>query len=240
MADEATLRAEDLIPVQSRVSWGPIFAGAVVALACYLVLTLLGAAVGLSVTDRVRPENLGTGAAIWAIVSTAVALFVGGWVTSQCTVGENKLEAFMHGLIMWGVVVAILLWLVATGIRSGFNAMVGMTNVSQATAGDLSAQDWQAAARRAGVPQERIDQWHQSLANAPESVRRAAQDPDNQQAVASAVTSATWWTLIGTLLSMAAAIAGAIFGSGPNFRLLPLSGPVGRPAFAHRPAVART
>ena len=51
------------------------------ALAVYLVLTLLGVALGLSVSDRVRPENLQTGGAIWAILTTVIALFAGGWVT---------------------------------------------------------------------------------------------------------------------------------------------------------------
>src|SRR5919204_199405 len=126
MSDNATLRAEDLVPVRSRVNWGAIFAGAVLALAVYLILTLLGGAIGLTVSDNVRTDTLKTGGAIWAILATAIALFVGGWVTTQCTVGENKTEAVVHGVIMWGVVLAMLLWLMATGIRAGFNAMAGM------------------------------------------------------------------------------------------------------------------
>ena len=84
MAENATLRAEDLVPVRSRVSWGAIFAGAVLALAVYLILTLLGGAIGLTVSDNVRTDTLKTGGAIWAILATAIALFVGGWVTTQC------------------------------------------------------------------------------------------------------------------------------------------------------------
>src|SRR5690349_4557248 len=125
MNDSTSVRAEDLLPVGSRVSWGAILAGAVVALAVYLVLTLLGSAVGLSVSDDVRSGTLGTGAAVWAILSTVVALFLGGWVTSQTTVGENKTEAIIHGVIMWGVVLFLMLWLVSTGLRTGFNALWG-------------------------------------------------------------------------------------------------------------------
>src|SRR5919202_3145332 len=155
MAEQTTIGAEDLLPVHSRVSWGAIFAGAVLTLALYLVLTLLGSAIGLSVSDRVQGQSLATGAAVWAVVSTALALFVGGWITAQLTVGENKLEAALHGVILWGVVFAAFLWLVASGVRSGFNALVGMSQaVGQAAPRDMSAQDWEAAARRAGVPQE--------------------------------------------------------------------------------------
>src|ERR687886_289174 len=120
MAEQTTIGAEDLLPVHSRVSWGAIFAG--------------------------------------AVVSTALALFVGGWITAQLTVGENKLEAALHGVILWGVVFAAFLWLVSTGVRSGFNALVGM---SQAV-GQAAPQDWEAAARRAGVSQEQIDSWRRT------------------------------------------------------------------------------
>src|SRR5688572_28781965 len=95
---------EYVLPLRSRVSWGAIFAGAVMAMAVYLVLTLLGGAIGLSVSNDTDAETLSTGAGIWAVVTTIIALFVGGWVTSQCTVGENKMEAVVHGIITWGIV----------------------------------------------------------------------------------------------------------------------------------------
>jgi hypothetical protein len=240
VADHETLRAEDLVPVRSRVSWGAIFAGAVLALAVYLVLTLLGGAIGLSVRDNVRPENLQTGAAVWAILATAVALFVGGWVTTQLTVGENKTEAVVHGVIMWGVVLAMLLWLMATGVRSGFNAMVGMANVGQSAARGTTAEDWEAAARRAGVPRDTIAEWRRKAADAPAKAREAAEDPANQQAAAEGATRATWWTLLGTLLSMAAAVAGALVGAGPTLRLVAVGPPLRRTSsYEDRHATAR-
>jgi hypothetical protein len=53
MATNETIRAEDVLPVRSRISWGAIFAGAMVALSLYFLLTMLGAALGLSVGDRI-------------------------------------------------------------------------------------------------------------------------------------------------------------------------------------------
>src|SRR4029077_20872387 len=104
-------------------------------------------------------DNLRVGAAIWAVAATAIALFVGGWVTTRCAAGENKTEAVVHGIIMWGVVLAILLWLMAMGVRAGFNAMVGMANMVQTAALNTSVEDWEAAARRAGVPSDAIADW---------------------------------------------------------------------------------
>jgi uncharacterized membrane protein len=209
MAENTTARAADLVPVGSRISWGAIFAGAMVALALYFLLTLLGAAVGLSVSGHVRPEHIGTGAALWAIASTLLSLFVGGFVTSQCTVGENKGETVMYGVILWGVLFGVLLCLTATGVRSGFHAMVGLANAGEAAARATTAEGWEVAARRAGVPQETVDEW-----------RRKAEDPQNQEAVADATTRVTWWAFLGALLSMIASVAGAYVGAGPTLRLM--------------------
>jgi len=217
MADNSVVHPEDVLPVRSRISWGAIFAGAMVSLALYFLLTLLGAAIGFSISGRVRPETLGSGAATWAIIATMVSLFAGGYITSQFSVGENRFEAFIYGIILWGVLFAMLLWLMASGVQSGFNAMIGMTNTGQIVLGDGG---WEQAARNAGVPQERIEEWRRSASDAAEQARRATADPANQQAAAEAATRVTWWTFFGTLASMVTAIVGAYVGSGPQFRLV--------------------
>lgn len=217
---------EDVMPVGSRVSWGAIVAGGVIALAVYLVLTLLGGAIGLSIDDSVSAQTLGTGAAIWAIATTIIALFAGGWVTSQCVVGESKGEGILHGVIMWGLVLFMTLWLVSAGMRAGFSAMWGLasftTNAAQAT--DVS---WTEAAHRAGVSQTTINEWQQEARTAPAEARQAT-DPATLQTVDRYATSATWYTLLGTLLSMAAAIGGAYLGAGPTFHLLTVRSYPGR------------
>jgi hypothetical protein len=218
--DRARAGIEDLLPVGSRVSWGAIFAGAVTALAIYLVLTLLGGAIGLTVSDDVGSGAMASGAAFWAILTTAAALFLGGWVTTQCTVGENKIEAVVHGLLMWGVVLFMMLWLVSTGMRAGFAAMWGVASFTSSAAENTSAEDWEVAAQRAGVSQATIADWKQTAANAPEDAREAVSDPANREVAAEYATRTTWYTLIGTVLSMTTAILGAIVGAGPTMRLL--------------------
>ncbi len=217
MADNVTVQPEDLFPVRSRVSWGSIFAGAVVALATWLVLTLLGGVLGLAVSDDVREGTLATGAGIWAVASTIIALFLGGLVTSQCAVGENKVEAAVHGIIMWGVVLAMILWLVSSGMRTGFSAMWGLSSFSNAAF--RGADDWETAARRAGVPPEVITEGRRRAEAVSADARRMAEDPAARQAAIDYATRATGYALLGTLLSMAAAVVGALVGSGPTFRL---------------------
>jgi crotonobetainyl-CoA:carnitine CoA-transferase CaiB-like acyl-CoA transferase len=103
-----------------------------------------------------------------------------------------------------------------------------MANIGQAAARNTTAEDWEAAARRAGVPQGAIDDWKQRAANAPADARRAAEDPANRQAASEAATQAAWWTLLATLLSMAAAVVGAVVGAGPALRLLRAEAPLRR------------
>src|SRR5262249_54044709 len=115
--------------VRSRVSWGAIAAGAMVGLTIYVVLSLLGVALGIEAAARGTVADLGAGAAIYSILALLLAMFFGGWATSRLAVGESKTEA-----CLWGVMFAGLTWLLASGIRTGFGAMVGLASGVYTTA----------------------------------------------------------------------------------------------------------
>jgi len=234
MADTSAVYAEDLVPVRSRISWGAITAGSVLALALYFLLTLLGGAVGLSVSDRLEGRTIGIGAAVYAILVTASCLFVGGYVASQLTTGENRTEGLVYGLLVWGVVFAMLLWLMASGVRAGFNTMVGVATAGSTAVGETArnttAGDWEAAAGRAGVPADQIAAWKERVRNAPAEARIAAEDPANREKAAEmareaneVATRVTWYTFLGTLVSMVAASVGGYVGSGPTLRLFAMT-----------------
>ncbi|OWK46754.1 hypothetical protein [Fimbriiglobus ruber] len=220
MNADLSVKTEDLVPVRSRISWGAIFAGSVLALSLYFLLALLGAAVGFSIGDKVTAHTLGTAAAVFAIIVTAVCLFIGGYVASQLTTGENKIEGSLYGIFVWAVVFAMLLWLMASGVRVGYNAMIGVATAGHVTAENTSQADWENSARQAGVPQERIDEWKVKAKDAPAAARQAAEDPQNQQAAAAAATRAAWYAFFGAWISMMAAAVGGYLGSGPTLRLI--------------------
>jgi hypothetical protein len=117
--------ATDLVAVRSRVSWGAIAAGAMVALSIYIVLSMLGVALGVELAVRRSDAVPGAGAAIYSIVTLLLAMFFGGWATTRLAVGESKLEAVLYGLILWGVLFLGMIWLLTAGIRAGFGGMVG-------------------------------------------------------------------------------------------------------------------
>ena len=205
------VQAEDVTPVRTRISWGAIIAGAAVAFSLHFLLSLLGAAVGLSVRDTIDPQNLKMSAAAYAIGVTALCLFVGGYVASLLTAGENRSESLLYGVLVWAVVFVGLIVLAASGMRTGIGAMSGLATAGQTATGG----DWEAAARRAGVPQERIDDLKRQATEA----RRAAEDPANQAAATEAVTRASWYAFFGTWIAMLAAALGGYVGSGPQFRV---------------------
>ena len=214
MVTNAVVQQEDLLPVRSRISWSAIIAGAVLALSLYFLLTLLGGAVGLSISDKVNSQNLGNGAVVYAIIVTAICLFVGGYVASQLTTGESKIEGSLYGIFVWATVSVMLLALMASGLRIGLSAMGGVASAGRATVENTKQSDWEASARQAGVPQDRIEEWKQKAKDAPASARQAVEDPQNQQAAADAATRVTWYAFFGAWISMMAAAAGGYLGSG--------------------------
>jgi hypothetical protein len=203
-------RAEDVFSVGTRVSWGAIFGGGLVAFAIYLMLTTLGAAVGLTVSDRVNPGSLKTAAIVWGIVTLSAALFVGGVMTSLFTVGENKVEAVFYGVIMWAFLLGLLLVLGSIGIHSGLHGMVRMTHVDASTPGT----NWESGARDAGVPSALITDWR----------RKAGTAPADHQETMEAATRAAWFAFAGIWISLVAAALGAWLGAGPTFRLVTIPG----------------
>jgi hypothetical protein len=206
----ATQPVQEIMSVRTRVNLGAIFAGAVVSLAVYLLLSLLGMALGLSISAHATDTQLGLAAAGWALATLLIALFCGGFLVSQCTVGETTGEAAVYGVIMWGLVIAFLLWLTTTGTRLGFNAALTTASTPAAAPTPTTLSDEQLA--KAGFSKEVIAanrEYFNNLGQTVGSQMRAA--AENPQAI-----PAAWWTFAGVLFSMLAAMIGAVCGSGPQ------------------------
>ena len=211
--------APDVLGVKSRVSWSAIIAGTVIALACYLVLTLLFAAIGISLTAGAHADGgtVGWGFLIAMLLSLIASLFVGGAVASQLTAGENRQESVIYGLLTWAAFTAISLGMVGMGIRAGYFAVVGGSMVAQ---NNERIPAWEDAAKQAGVPDQQIADAKAKID--PARAREMANDPENQRKAEKAAITASWTALVATMLGMAAAVGGAMCGCGPTFRLFPV------------------
>jgi hypothetical protein len=187
--------------VKSRVSWGALLAGAAVGIAIYSLLAILGIAVGLTVSEDASRDALSTGAAIWAFVSLLIAMFFAGWVATVCTVGENRTEAVLYGIIVWAVTSSLLLWSTAAGLSLGYSSVLSRTQREDAAraARTLEAETSDGAATDDG-DESRGDN----------NADRDRDDMDEE--TLERLQSASWWTFGGTFLSMLAAIGGALLG----------------------------
>lgn len=102
---------------KDRIRWGPILGGIFVAIATQLILSALGAAIGLITGSS------GVVTGIWAVVSLLIALFIGSWVTAAGCSPMNKKTAMLHGLIFWATTLALSAWLLASGVSGAFGVV---------------------------------------------------------------------------------------------------------------------
>jgi hypothetical protein len=110
----------------SRISWGAIIAGAIVALTIALMLNALGAGVGattIDATGRSSPSasSFGIGAAIWLLIANLIGLGVGGYVAARLSGTSDNTDGTLHGLAVWGttfLISALLLGNLVSGIAS--------------------------------------------------------------------------------------------------------------------------
>jgi hypothetical protein len=97
---------------RSRISWGAVLAGAVVAVATTLLLSLLGAAMGagsIHALDTTSTDltRYGIGAAIWEVINLALSMALGGYVAARLSGTHSHLDGELHGITMWGVAVLL-------------------------------------------------------------------------------------------------------------------------------------
>ena len=115
-----------------RVSWGAIFAGAVVAAVTHFLLYLLGIGIGLETFDPATEgdtaSGFGIGQGVWLVVSGLLALFAGGWVAGRLAGMPRRVDGAIHGLVTWGLATILGVYFLASGIGtvlSGVRSAVG-------------------------------------------------------------------------------------------------------------------
>ncbi len=122
-----------------RISWGAVFAGALLALVTQLALSLLGVGIGLSTIDPLQERNpmngLGTGAIVWYALSTLVALYVGGMVAGRLAGAPRRVDGLLHGLLSWGLVTLFTFYLLTTAVGSIISGVGGVAGRALTAAG---------------------------------------------------------------------------------------------------------
>jgi Protein of unknown function (DUF2795) len=116
---------------RSRISWGAVIAGAAVAAATTLLLSLLGAAFGAgSISDLRSAGEVARGTGIWTVISLILGMALGGYIASRLSGTHSHLDGELHGITVWAVAVLFGLFMFARllgGIAEDVGVEVGPT-----------------------------------------------------------------------------------------------------------------
>jgi hypothetical protein len=116
--------------LRERAHWSAIWAGLLGAFTAFVLFSLLGLAVGVSIFSTggtsVLPRE-GTGAVIWATVAGIASYFVGGFVAGRAAPVFKRSWAALNGLSVFFLSVPFLLFglLVLGGSAAGAYAGLG-------------------------------------------------------------------------------------------------------------------
>ncbi len=179
----------------SKISWGAVFAGVVVALGTQLLLNMLGIGIGAATLNPVGGDNpsatsLSIGAGIWFAISGILAALAGGYAAGRLAGVANGSTAGWHGLTTWALATLLIFYLLGStvgGILGG--AYRSMTSVL----GDVASAVGSTAQTAAQMALPSVSHMTDPFSSIEQSVRRAmpGNDPATLRDAAIAAVRAT-------------------------------------------------
>lgn len=217
------LSATDAPALLKRVSWGAIFAGTAIALGLLILMGLLGTAIGFRAVDPQQDgmfDGVGIGAGIWWIVTSILALGIGGYVAGHLSGMPDKNSANAHGATVWGLLTIVMLWLATSTVGTVLNtATSAVSGAAQAVASTADAAGTTVLQEGVVTPNQAQSQ----VEGAVETVRNQVEQVDGQalrqdaarvaESGLDALSSASWYAFIASVLSLVAAIIAAGIGA---------------------------
>ena len=167
-----------------RISWAAIFGGVILVVTVQLLLSMLGAGIGLNTVNTnagSTPDasSFGIGAGVWWLVSSVVALGFGGYVSAWLAGIELRWDGLLHGLVTWGIATLLTIYLLTSAVGSviggGFSALGSVTS-----AAGSGVKDAAPLAQAAGVSPDMLQQEAQAYLK-PANPDPAAMTPQDAQ-----------------------------------------------------------
>lgn len=203
--DRSTLRAAPVAQgTLRRISWGAVFAGAILTLVVQIMLALLGVGIGTATLDPAgngSPDiaTLGSASGLWTMGTVLIATFVGALAAARLAGSPEKADGVLHGLITWATSTLVIVYLLTSGVSAVIGGTFGAlgSSVSSLTSavGNLGPQSLSAlpdgieADARALLQrgEQQVDQAadaaQQQGQQAAETARQATGEADLAQAV---------------------------------------------------------
>jgi hypothetical protein len=166
----------------ARISWGAILAGAIIALATQLVLTLIGTAIGLATLNPTTGQNpsgttLGIGAGIWLVISSLISLFLGGYIAGRL---GGTFNGWLHGLATWAAVTMLTALLLTTAAGGLIGTASGLANFAVSNTDKVSRTQLPPAL------QQQVDQFTAEARQKADQAATAAQQMTPEERAAEA------------------------------------------------------
>ncbi|MEA3085076.1 MAG: hypothetical protein QOC89_2773 [Paraburkholderia sp.] len=193
------LTTQDGLP---RLSWGSVIAGVILSSIVYLIMSVLGTAIGASLISPLSQPNplhgFGFGSGAWVIITTVLAVFVGSYFAGRCA----PVLGWLHGLLSW----AVMTLLVVYGMSSLLAGAVNTAGSVASTGAQVSAT----AANQNGAAGDLVNSAKQQVQAAVASAASAASSPQAEQDARQAADTAARAVARASWFSFAALVVGAI------------------------------
>jgi hypothetical protein len=126
------------------ISWSSIVAGVITAFALFVLFGAIGFAAGLE--SATTPFKLG-GATVGSIIAGlfgVLSFVVGGFIAAWTAEVDEPDTAVLHGFLVWGLFVVLLVAMVSLGAGSALGAVAGALGTPQAnlTPAELQKAGW--------------------------------------------------------------------------------------------------
>ena len=185
--DTTTTSGDNNTYTLQRISWAAIFGGVVLVVASQLLLSLLGAGIGLGTVNTnlgstPTASSLGIGAGVWWVVSSCIALALGGYVAARLAGIELRFDGMLHGLITWGIATVLTIYLLTSAvggiIGGGFTALGGIASAAGSGVKEVAKPIAQAA----GISPEMLQQQAQAYLQPsnPDPAKMSSQDAQKE------------------------------------------------------------
>ena len=125
----------------SLLSWKAVFAGVLISVMSYMILTALGAGIGgLTASNLISNEESGsglaTGAGLWLGISAVISLFLGSYFTLRVSNFLTNKVGAAHGFVVASIFFVLMIWGAGSAIGSfskGLGKLVGVVGSSAAS-----------------------------------------------------------------------------------------------------------
>ncbi len=153
--------------IHRRISWAAIFGGVVLIIVAQLMLSMLGAGIGLGAVNvnagsTPNASSFGIGAGVWWVLSSVLALLLGGYVSAWFAGVDQRFDGVLHGLVAWGIATVLTLYLLSSAVGSiiggGFSALGSVASAAGSGVKEAAAP----LAQAAGVSPDMIQQQAQA------------------------------------------------------------------------------